>query len=263
VAKAVRVKTSQEKLDSLMGGFDKFESVMKQGTRQRRERDEHRLAQLKEEVTRVERAAEAETKRRVEMGRALQDWAARETKAVEDRLTMALAAQKARLEEQVAATRRRLDELEVSFAADRDRVLAEVERRNTDLAAKLEAFHEVFEAERAERRRREAAIEARIAGAEHDSEEAFAAERARREQAHAKVKERLDHAVSTRARADEKLRVWAEGELADVRTSFAAEVRQREAEDDAILAALTRYTQKLQASLHIINASDTELAAKE
>ena len=59
------------------------------------------------------------------------------------------------------------------------------------------------------------------------------------------------------------VRVWAEGELADVRTSFAAEVRQREAEDDAILAALTRYTQKLQASLHIINASDTELAAKE
>lgn len=142
-------------------------------------------------------------------------------------------------------------------------MLAEVERRNTDLAAKLEAFHEVFEAERAERRRREAAIEARIAGAEHDSEEAFAAERARREQAHSEVKERLDHAVSTRARADEKLRVWSEGELADVRTSFAAEVRQREAEDDAILAALTRYTQKLQASLHIINASDTELAAKE
>ena len=182
---------------------------------------------------------------------------------MEDRLTAALASQKERLEGMIAATRARLDEVQAGFEADRDRVLAEVERRNKDMAEKLEAFHEVFEAERAERRRREAAIEARVAGAEHESDESFAAERARRDAVHSEVKERLDHAVRTRARADEKLRVWAEGELADVRTAFSAEVRQREAEDDAILAALTRYTQKLQASLHIINASDTELQAKE
>jgi len=42
-------------------------------SQQRRERDEHKLAELKEEVTRLERAAEAETQRRVETGRALQD----------------------------------------------------------------------------------------------------------------------------------------------------------------------------------------------
>jgi len=36
VAEALRVKSSKQKLESLMGGFDKFESVMKQGTRVRR-----------------------------------------------------------------------------------------------------------------------------------------------------------------------------------------------------------------------------------
>ena len=35
VAEALRVKTSKDKLDSLMSGFDKFETVMKQGTRVR------------------------------------------------------------------------------------------------------------------------------------------------------------------------------------------------------------------------------------
>jgi hypothetical protein len=246
-------------VQSVLGGPSN-EFVLAQ---QRREKDEHRLAELREEITKVERAAAAETQKRVEMGRALQEWASRETASLETRLKEQLAEQQTRLDAAIASTRTRLEEIQAKFDEDRERVLAEVERRNLELAAKLEEFHEVFEAERAERRRREAAIETAIAGAEHASEEEFASERSRREAALAELKERLEHAIRTRAKADEKLRVWAEAEIADIRTALAAEIKQREAEDDAILSALTRYTQKLQASLHIINASDTELQHAE
>jgi hypothetical protein len=53
---------------------------------QRREREEHRLAELREEMVAVEKRLVSETQRRQEMAAALQGWAAREIAAVEERV---------------------------------------------------------------------------------------------------------------------------------------------------------------------------------
>ena len=125
------------------------------------------------------------------------------------------------------------------------------------------ATQKLFEAERVERRRREAEIATRLTSAEHTSEEAFANERLEREQAFMRVKEHLDEAVQSRARADEQLRELVDERFATARNTLTNEAAIREQEDDEILTSLTRYVQKLQASMHIINSGDAELLERE
>jgi len=92
---------TKAKLAAMMNAFDNFEGVMKEGTRvrtlaagvvsvhhiirflrpypysqyvlqQRREKDEHRLAQLKQEMGTLEKTMSSEIKRRLEMSKSFQ-----------------------------------------------------------------------------------------------------------------------------------------------------------------------------------------------
>ncbi|CAE7863903.1 unnamed protein product, partial [Symbiodinium sp. KB8] len=57
---------------SLMDGFDSFETKMKHSTRQRREKDEHRLKKIRETVGQLERSVTVERSQRQEMTKSLQ-----------------------------------------------------------------------------------------------------------------------------------------------------------------------------------------------
>ena len=69
-----RVDTKQ-KLASIIDGFSSFDSEMKMGTRQRREKDEQRLSELKTEIIKIDKALSAEMKRGLERNKAIQHWA--------------------------------------------------------------------------------------------------------------------------------------------------------------------------------------------
>ena len=64
--------STKERLSSIVHGFDEFESEMKIGTRQRREKDEFRIAELKKEMKRLDTELLAEIKRRTEMNKSTQ-----------------------------------------------------------------------------------------------------------------------------------------------------------------------------------------------
>ncbi len=153
----------------------------------------------------------------------------------------------------------RIDDMAQQFAADKAEVLAKVEAENKKLAAELAAFNEKFEEERADRLRREEAIAARQAQIEQHTADQLESERSAREASVMALKTRIDEACLRINKADSKFQEAVTAELATLRNAVAAEEGAREREDDELLETLQTYTQKLQASLQIINSSDTEL----
>lgn len=64
--------STKARLNGILESFHAFDSDMKTGTRVRRENDEHRIAQLTAELTRLEKTLNQEIKRRVEMNKSVQ-----------------------------------------------------------------------------------------------------------------------------------------------------------------------------------------------
>lgn len=64
--------STKARLNGILESFQAFDSDMKTGTRVRREHDEHRIAQLTAELTRLEKTLNQEIKRRVEMNKSVQ-----------------------------------------------------------------------------------------------------------------------------------------------------------------------------------------------
>lgn len=158
----------------------------------------------------------------------------------------------------IGALNDRVAKLEQKFEEDRIKTLEEVEKRNRDLVAELRAFHDTFEAERKSRLEREQRILDRLGAAEHEADSNWNKERSEREQIYMAVKKRLEDAVETRTRIDDKFQSGVFLEIAAIKNGIAAEAKAREAEDDAIAANLNAYVQKLQASLALINSEDTD-----
>ena len=66
--------STKDKLASIVDGFSSFDTEMKIGTRQRREKDEFRIAELKMEMKRLDASLTAEVKKRTEMNKSTQTW---------------------------------------------------------------------------------------------------------------------------------------------------------------------------------------------
>lgn len=75
--------STKAKLNEILESFQTFDSDMKIGTRHRREKDEHRIAQLTTELSRLEKTLNQEIKRRIETNKSLQMVRNRDTKTME------------------------------------------------------------------------------------------------------------------------------------------------------------------------------------
>ena len=247
-------------LGAMLTQFDSFEGQLRNGTRQRREKDEHRVAELRATLVAVELEVQEEASRRAEATKALQAWAETQVLGVRTRLEELLAAAHADACARVAALNERVAALERSFAADRARVLEEVDKRNRDLVAALQAFHEAFEAERRDRVVREQRILDRLGAAEHEAIAVWDSERLQREQVYMAVKRRLEEAVEARTKLDDRFQSSTFAEIAALKNGLQAEARARGQEDDSLAATLNAYVAKLQASLALINSEDADFA---
>ena len=243
-------------MKDVLGGFDSFEAALRNGTRARREREEARVSELRASIRDVEVRVGEEAERHVEAARALQAWAETQVSSVRARLEELLAAKHTDVLQRMAALGARVDALEGRFEVDRLATVELVERRNRELVAALEAFHQAFEAERKARLEREAALLLRLGGAEHQALAQWEAERAEREQVYMTAKQRLEEAIDAREKGDAKFQAAMVAELAALKAGLGAEAEARAAEDDHLAASLAAYVQKLQASLALVNSED-------
>ena len=250
--------STSESLGKLLSDFDTFEGVLRNGTRQRRERDEARVADLRQIITSVEIAVNQESERRREASKALQSWAETQVLSVRTRIEEHLSASHNDILQRIAALNDRVTSLEKQFQKDKLDVLEEIDIRNKTLLAALKTFHEEFEAEKKSRLEREQKIMDRLGMAEHEAIALWETERSIRENIYMNVKKQLEEAIENRTKIDSKFQSSIFTELSAIKNGITAEAEAREAEDDALARSLQTYVSKLQASLALINSTDTD-----
>ncbi|CAM9476945.1 unnamed protein product [Ectocarpus sp. 6 AP-2014] len=248
--------STKARLNGILESFQAFDSDMKTGTRVRRENDEHRIAQLTAELTRLEKTLNQEIKRRVEMNKSVQVWGESEVEKMSEQLQSMVIARSDSIAGRLDDIVGKIDALEDKFDVEMAKIPVDIKQRGEELHKMLTDFESKFEAERMSRLEREGRILKQLADHEQEVATDFETERTSRENTYADLRRILDENVRSRMKGDEKFQSFVREELADLKNAVSLERQTRERDDGEIVDALNRYTSKLQSSLKIINSSE-------
>lgn len=248
--------STKDKLSTIVAGFDEFDLEMKRGTRQRREKDEFKITELKNEISRLDGELTAEIKRRTEMNKSTQIW-------FEDELEKLNKAFHETLETRKTATDTRLDELNTRitdlntyFEEQKASILKYIDDRGEELAALLNKFKDEFDEDRRMRLEREEVIVKQLTDHEQEAAAAFQKQIETREARYLAIRATLDDNIKLRDKSEARFQAFFEKEVSRLRNEYRTEAEVREREDDEIVEALNRYTLKLQTSLKVVNSTD-------
>ncbi|KAH7476474.1 hypothetical protein PRIC1_000483 [Phytophthora ramorum] len=255
-ATQIGMTATRSKLEKLMSGFTTFDDVMRIGTRQRREKDEYRLAEMRQEMNRLELKLEAEIKKRIEMNKSLQNYCDEQVAHMTAAFEALLSDRAKQVDDRLDHLTQEINDLQALVTKEKHGIPLMIENKTNELTQKLIAFMDAFEEERQRRTNQEAMILKRLGDHEHATAESFERERHDRELKYSELKNALDTYSSTRIRGDERFHAFAQEEIAKIQNALVAEAQAREREDDEIVEALNRYTAKLQDSLKVITSPD-------
>lgn len=249
--------STKERLTSIVQGFDSFDSEMKIGTRQRRERDEFKIAELKAEMKRLDEELTSEIKRRTEMNKSTQAW-------FEEQLLETNIKFRDILQEKSDKSIAKLDQLDDRitklgqyFEEEKKSILDQIKVRGEELALMLHKFKEEFDRDRELRLQRDAQMVKQLTDHEHVASEMFEEQIQAREARYSALKVILEDNIKLRDTAEERFQSFFEKEVHKLHNAVREESEVREREDDEIVEAMNRYTIKLQSSLKLINSTDT------
>lgn len=247
---------SAPRLEGLLNSFDPFETKMQEGTKARLLKDKLKVEAMARETDRLTNALSSQVQIRRQMNEQLQRFCEGKLDTCYTEYDALVLDQTTRVEERLEALDERITALDEHFQAEKERIKQEIEERHKELMEMLEKFHQLFEAECTVRAEREAAIKAEMAEHEKEVGGRFDVEKVAREEVIKILRQELEENITSRRTSDKHFAAFVEAELKVIKQTLAAESQIREQEDDEIEAALSRYTNKLQSSLHIINSTD-------
>lgn len=247
---------TKKMLGQIMDKFASFDTEMKIGTRQRREKEEGRINELQVTMAEVEQQLKAEKKRRVEMNKSIKSWMDENVEEQTVHFKKLLKEATIHSNKRIAACRERLEALESNFWQMQVEIPADIQRRTDKIN---EEFHQ-FQLDFAEEKRRRAAKEAEIleilADSEHNTATKFDEIRDIRQNCTLDLRSKFDAYQKRSMRQEEKFMALFATEMADLKNAINMESLTREREDDEMVEALNRYAAQLQKSLLIINDRD-------
>jgi len=248
--------STKERLATITKGFDEFDTEMKIGTRQRREKDEFKIAELKAEMRRLDGDLVAEVKRRKEMNKSTQIWFEGQLSQLDKKFHATLAERTEKTTEKLVVLEDHVTELDARFEVEKKDLLRQIDERGQELARLLEEFKAEFEKDRVARLQREEKLVLQLSAQEQVTNEAFDSQVRMREERYSAIRRTLEQNVKLRDKAEERFQQFFEKEVHQLHNDVRTECEVREREDDEIVEALNRYTTKLQKSLYIINSTN-------
>ena len=245
---------AKKKLSHMVLGDGGFESLMKERSAHRREKEEQSLAQVMIQLTAAERALSTETQRRIESTHAIQKSCTQKIMDMEDNFQMILDERTRRMEERLVSVQEKVEELAVKFEEERETVPAAMERTGQELLDMVSTFQQELADERNDRLNREGRILAQmdthateiISSIEHETNQ--------REQIANNLQERIATNEHLRAQNERDIQDRIQNELSELRGMIDKEKQERKMEDDDIVIALNEYTKQLQSSLSVISS---------
>eukprot|EP00587_Corethron_hystrix_P000306 CAMPEP_0113311728 /NCGR_PEP_ID=MMETSP0010_2-20120614/8839_1 /TAXON_ID=216773 ORGANISM="Corethron hystrix, Strain 308" /NCGR_SAMPLE_ID=MMETSP0010_2 /ASSEMBLY_ACC=CAM_ASM_000155 /LENGTH=546 /DNA_ID=CAMNT_0000167405 /DNA_START=30 /DNA_END=1670 /DNA_ORIENTATION=+ /assembly_acc=CAM_ASM_000155 len=246
----------KSKLRSALGNFENIENTLRIGARQRRDADEHRLATLRLTMNSLEETLATEIARRIELKHSLQEWCRNSIATLRDDISHMLDEHGRRMEQLVERLENRVGEAEGRMEQEGREVPLAVERRARDVEGLLNEVRGTFEEEKTDRLRRESQILQRIDDHRLEISHVIAHEKNSRESALSDLRVSVDEHERERDEADLSFRSITEQDLRGLRNQIRSEARTRADDDRSVVAALERYTSKLQTSLTIVSSEE-------
>mmetsp|Transcript_6294 Transcript_6294/g.10636 ORF Transcript_6294/g.10636 Transcript_6294/m.10636 type:complete len:278 (+) Transcript_6294:76-909(+) len=245
---------AKKKLSHMVLGDGGFESLMKERSAHRREKEEQSLAQVMIQLTAAERALSTETQRRIESTHTIQKSCTQKIMDMEDNFQRILDERTRRMEERLVSVQEKVEELAVKFEEERETVPAAMERTGQELLDMVSTFQQELADERNDRLNREGRILAQmdthateiISSIEHETNQ--------REQIANNLQERIATNEHLRAQNERDIQDRIQNELSELRGMIDKEKQERKMEDDDIVIALNEYTKQLQSSLSVISS---------
>lgn len=242
------------KLGSMVLGDGGFESLMKERSQQRREKEEQSLAQVMIQLTAAERALSMETQRRIDSTHAIQKSCTQKIIEMELNFQRILDERTRRMEERLASVQEKVEELSAKFEAERETVPKDMERTGQELLHMVATFQKELADERADRLNREGRILKQMDDHASDIITSIENESNEREQIAYSLRDRIATNEHLRAQNERDLQERIQSELSELRGLIDKEKQERKLEDDAIVLALNQYTKQLQGSLSVISS---------
>lgn len=146
---------------------------------QRREKDEYRLAEMRQEMGRLEHKLEAEIKKRIEMNKSLQNYCDEQVAHMTEAFEALLSDRAKQVDDRLDRLTQEINDLQALVAKEKRDIPLMIENKTNELTQKLVAFMDAFEEERQRRTNQEAMILKRLSDHEHHTAETFERERVR------------------------------------------------------------------------------------
>ena len=243
----------KHKLTSLVLGDGGFETMMRQRTQMRKEKEEHSLAQVMFKLTQAEKALAMESQRRIQSTHAIQKSCTERIQEMEANFERILKERSLRMEERLVSVQEKLETLTARFEEDA-KISDDIEARGKELVGMVNAFQTELSDERNDRMLREGRIMQQMDDSNSSIVASIEKETIARESVSEDLQSRIDDNERQRSQSELDLRTRMQNELTDLQGMIDAEKQERHSEDEEIILALNRYTDQLQNSLSVISS---------
>ena len=235
------------------GDDQAFANLMRERTKQRKEREDQALAHLRVQVRRLEAALAAETKRRVAAVAALQQEAQTAIAQVAEQYQTALAQEGQVANERYLKLEQRVEALEKRWESDVVQVESAIQTKATVWKAALDDVQAQAETERKARLQREGRLMQRIEQVAEDYQEKWKTERHDRVSEMTTLTERVRVQEEARENQVRGLESRIQEALKELDTALQQEIVERQAHDQELVTALNNYTATVQSSLTFVS----------
>ena len=230
-------------------GDGSFESILKTKAKNRKEKDEQTIAQLRVAINQMDASLSHEIKRRIEGSQNLQKECNRQVEEMERRLMTIMTDKMQLVTDRLGELDVKVEELNERLNEERAKIPADLEEKGKELKDMLQSFQNEFTVERRDRLTREGRIMKQLTDQANDMSDQWKKEISEREETVSKLTKQLTNHENNRAEADREFETLIERELKALREDVERETNERKIEDDEIVEALNRYTDNLQSSL--------------
>jgi len=245
---------TKTKLRAVVGDATTFQKLMKERTKERKEKDDHSVAELRIKMSAMEDALSAEIKRRLSMKKTIQTHCDEQMARLQKHFETSLKDKMTFATERMDALEHAVSDLDRRLTAASETIPSDINKKGKELTQLVEKMREELQLETSHRRRREELIETQILEFSKKMTSELDDHKMERETGIEELRRMILTNESGRKEADDKFERLIESELAALREEIEVEVRERKMEDDEIVEALNRYTENLQASLSMISS---------
>ena len=232
---------------------EEFANLMRERTKQRKEREDAALAHLRVQVRRLEAALAAETKRRVQAVAEVKKEAQAAIDQVSSQWKESLEKEGTEADERLSLLDERISILEKRWEEDVIGLETAITTKATVWKSALEDVQNQAEAERKSRLQREGRLMQRIQEVSDEYQEKWKEERRDRTADLTSLTERVHVQEGTRDSQVKGLEARIQEALKDLDAALKQEISERQVQDESIVGALNKYTAQVQTSLSFVS----------